>query len=483
MLSKKSRQAILGSVIVGSLSLLFFCFGLFNIEPVYAWNIAYPAPGVYSLRPKCAPNAELSTAGLGKSNGTNVVLRPISSNNIKWRIARVGNTEWYTISVDGTNIGLNVDNGRPVSGTNITLWETKGAWQQFRFWDVGGGYYLLQGNIGGSQAMVLDVAGGGSDPNANVWSYGHNNSDAQLWKLVKPSEEPTTQRGYINTQSKNLNLRRTPNGTIIGKLAKNTPVTILQGNSNGWTKVQTDSGQVGYVSSQYVAIGEPTPPTPPPTTQKGYINTQSKNLNLRSSPNGAIIGKLAKNTPVTILQGNSNGWTKVQTDSGQVGYVSSQYVAIGEPPTPPPPSGNVKDRLLNAVFKKSGGYISCDFDGYKNTNGRHEGIDLVLSHKAPVYAVISGKVTRAGGAYNTVTIYDQNNNKTVVYLHFDSVAVRQGQYVNKGDLVGYQGMNGAPQGSHVHIEVRDGNKTSAAKSVNDPVLNNPNPYDYWNKVL
>ena len=144
--------------------------------------------------------------------------------------------------------------------------------------------------------------------------------------------------------------------------------------------------------------------------------------------------------------------------------------------------GDVKQKLLNAVFRNGGARITCDFDGYQNTSGRHEGIDMVLSHRAPVYSPISGIVTRAGGSFNTVAIYDQSNNKTVVFLHFNSVAVRTGQSVGAGTLVGYQGSNGASS-SHVHIEVRDGRRTAAAKSVGDPRLDNPNPYDYWNRVL
>lgn len=144
--------------------------------------------------------------------------------------------------------------------------------------------------------------------------------------------------------------------------------------------------------------------------------------------------------------------------------------------------GDVRQKLLNAVFQNGSARITCDFDGYKNTSGRHEGIDMSLYHKAPVYSPISGVVTRAGSNYNTVAIYDQNNDKTVVFLHFDSVTVSAGQYINKGALVGYQGSNGASS-SHVHIEVRNGRKTAAAKSVNDPNLENPNPYDYWNRVL
>ena len=144
--------------------------------------------------------------------------------------------------------------------------------------------------------------------------------------------------------------------------------------------------------------------------------------------------------------------------------------------------GDVRQKLLNAVFQNGSARITCDFDGYKTTAGRHEGIDMVLYHNAPVYSPISGIVTRAGGAFNTVAIYDESNNKTVVFLHFNSVAVRAGQRVNKGTLVGYQGSTGASS-SHVHIEVRDGRRTAAAKSVNDPRLDNPNPYDYWNRVL
>ena len=144
--------------------------------------------------------------------------------------------------------------------------------------------------------------------------------------------------------------------------------------------------------------------------------------------------------------------------------------------------GDVKQKLLNAVFQNGSARITCDFDGYKNTSGRHEGIDMVLYHNAPVYSPISGIVTRADEAFNTVAIYDESNNKTVVFLHFNSVAVSVGQRIGRGTLVGYQGSNGASS-SHVHIEVRDGRRTAAVKSVNDPKLDNPNPYDYWNRVL
>ncbi len=146
-------------------------------------------------------------------------------------------------------------------------------------------------------------------------------------------------------------------------------------------------------------------------------------------------------------------------------------------------SNDVRQKLLNAVFGRSGGRISCDFDSYVNTPGRHEGIDMVLSNGAEIHAIASGVVTKAGGdRINTVAIYDSANNKTVVYLHMGSIRVQEGQTVSRGTVIGTQGSVGASS-SHIHLEVRDGQRRAAAKSVNDPTLDNSNPYPYLERIL
>ena len=146
-------------------------------------------------------------------------------------------------------------------------------------------------------------------------------------------------------------------------------------------------------------------------------------------------------------------------------------------------NGDVRNRLLNTIFGRSGGRISCDFDGYVNTPGRHEGIDMVLYDGAEIHAIASGIVTKAGGdRINTVAIYDSANNKTVVYLHMGSVRVSEGQQIGKGTVIGTQGSVGA-SASHIHLEVRDGQRRAAAKSVNDWTLDNSNPYSYLERIL
>jgi murein DD-endopeptidase MepM/ murein hydrolase activator NlpD len=150
----------------------------------------------------------------------------------------------------------------------------------------------------------------------------------------------------------------------------------------------------------------------------------------------------------------------------------------------PVQSGNVRQRLLNTIFGRSGGKVSCDFDSYVETPGRHEGIDMVLYDGAEIHAITSGVVTAAGGdKYNTVAIYDSLNNKTTVYLHMSSVVgLCVNKSVNKGDVIGHQGSKGA-KSSHIHLEVRDGKRSGAAKSLDDPRLDNSNPYPYLEKVL
>lgn len=153
-------------------------------------------------------------------------------------------------------------------------------------------------------------------------------------------------------------------------------------------------------------------------------------------------------------------------------------------------TGDTISKLIYAIYKDSSGRLLCDYDGYSPTGSlgkygyRHEGIDVSLYNNAPVYATVSGTIMYKGGdSLNTFSIFDSVNNKTVVYLHMNTLAsnLKVGQYIEKGTLIGTQGKKGT-QTSHVHIEVRDGQAKKANVSK-DTVLKNANPYSYWNSVL
>jgi murein DD-endopeptidase MepM/ murein hydrolase activator NlpD len=115
------------------------------------------------------------------------------------------------------------------------------------------------------------------------------------------------------------------------------------------------------------------------------------------------------------------------------GYVSQEYGCTGFPLEPP--------RGSCAHF--------------------HDGIDIANGYGTPIRAPESGVVAFVG--WNP---YDPSNPSFIVLIaHGDGWAsylghlqsryvVRQGEYVRKGQLVGYMGMTGNTTGSHVHWEIR-----------------------------
>ena len=150
-------------------------------------------------------------------------------------------------------------------------------------------------------------------------------------------------------------------------------------------------------------------------------------------------------------------------------------------------SSTATTRLSYALYKASGGYISCGYDGYQNTDGRHEGIDIKRSNGSKVYALVAGRVVRVtegangSGGLSTIAIYNAATDKTVVYLHSDPI-VKKDQVISRGQLIAYEAWRGVSSSGagHTHVEVRPGLQTSAAKSVGDYTLSNPNPTSFWN---
>ena len=97
--------------------------------------------------------------------------------------------------------------------------------------------------------------------------------------------------------------------------------------------------------------------------------------------------------------------------------------------------------------------VSCAFG-----NG-HYGMDIPASRGTQIVASRSGTVMTANGSDDWgyswgyyVSIYHDSTYSTL-YAHMSSVAVSEGQWVNKGDVIGYVGDTGYSFGDHCHFEV------------------------------
>lgn len=84
----------------------------------------------------------------------------------------------------------------------------------------------------------------------------------------------------------------------------------------------------------------------------------------------------------------------------------------------------------------------------------HRGIDYAARTGTPVVAAGNGKVIRAKyDKYNGHHVFIQHgNNIETKYLHFSKRAVKVGQRVKQGDVIGYVGATGLAAGPHLHYE-------------------------------
>ena len=84
----------------------------------------------------------------------------------------------------------------------------------------------------------------------------------------------------------------------------------------------------------------------------------------------------------------------------------------------------------------------------------HRGVDYVAPVGTPVMSAGDGKVVKAGyDKYNGHHVFVQHGEKyTTKYLHFKSRAVKVGQTVKQGQVIGYLGSSGMVTGAHLHYE-------------------------------
>lgn len=165
----------------------------------------------------------------------------------------------------------------------------------------------------------------------------------------------------------NLNVRSGA-GTgfsIVTTLSSGASVTVMDSSNARWAKIKTGDGKTGYCSKEFLKITEtPGSNTNTDTNPDTGTNTDTETdtdtgndtstdtgtdqnsgsdshtitgasvtadmLRLRQTPdtNGKILANLPRGTSLKVLDTSNSSWTKVQTSSGQTGYVSSEFIQI-----------------------------------------------------------------------------------------------------------------------------------------------------------
>lgn len=137
-----------------------------------------------------------------------------------------------------------------------------------------------------------------------------------------------TVKTAVSGGSLHLRKKASTSSATVGYVEDGDHIDVLSKGSI-WSKVETDSGKVGYIKTLYIeGAGSVYASGTTYTTRKTGKTTAAVNLRGGASTSTGIIKTLAKGTKVTIL-GTNGSFYLVSTSEGTQGFVSKKYVSTG----------------------------------------------------------------------------------------------------------------------------------------------------------
>ena len=100
-------------------------------------------------------------------------------------------------------------------------------------------------------------------------------------------------------------------------------------------------------------------------------------------------------------------------------------------------------------------------DPFTKARKKHNGMDFTAPTGTPIYATGNGKIKSAdntASGFGEHIEIDHGYGYKTIYAHLSKYNVKRGQYVNRGDLIGFVGNTGRSVGPHLHYEVHKNGK-------------------------
>ena len=162
-------------------------------------------------------------------------------------------------------------------------------------------------------------------------------------------------------------------------------------------------------------------------------------------PDSRILGYAGEKAEALAAKADSveTAFKKVMT------MLSDQSVSI------PPMSLPVSEISYSQVGASTGRKINPFLKAYVF----HGGLDLMVPRGTPVLASADGKVTAAstGGSIGKAVRIEHEGGYETEYQHLETISVKKGQNVKRGDKIGTVGMSGKAYAPHLHYAIlKDG---------------------------
>lgn len=128
--------------------------------------------------------------------------------------------------------------------------------------------------------------------------------------------------GTVTADALRMRAEASTEAKILATAVKDDRVVILEEAAEGWYKVDYQTVE-GYMSAEYLEV-ETQSDAP---IGYGLVRTDGATLNVRSGPGTEYDQVISLyNGAVVTITGIDNGWYKIETAKGYVGYVSSDYM-------------------------------------------------------------------------------------------------------------------------------------------------------------
>ena len=123
------------------------------------------------------------------------------------------------------------------------------------------------------------------------------------------------------------------------------------------------------------------------------------------------------------------------------------------------------------------GLITTEFGGCTFGQCPHFGMDIAASSGTPIVAANDGVVLAAGlvvpgdrrASYGMIVIIAHSETEETLYAHLDDLTwpppVAPGQFVSRGQTIGFVGLTGWTTGPHLHLEYRVGGAARDPRQV------------------
>ncbi len=180
-------------------------------------------------------------------------------------------------------------------------------------------------------------------------------------------------------------------------------------------------------------------------------------------------GSFSKEIAVEVVEGNfEKQYLTIDTSNPVISKASSSeaYAQYRRTIYPFYETADTKTYWSGKFVQPVQGRISTQFGLLRYTNGSkkpsgHSGIDIATATGTPIVAPADGCVVFADLLLNTgnTLVIEHGGGLKSYFYHMNSLAVKQGDMLKKGQSVGTVGTTGYSTGPHLHYEVRIGNQS------------------------